>query len=52
MLGAGGSSKLYTIAPGSHLIGATEARVGGFVWPSITAVVSAGQTYTQILPCA
>lgn len=50
-LAAGGSSKLYQIQPGSHLIGATEARVGGFVWPSQTTFISSGQTFTQILKC-
>jgi hypothetical protein len=50
-LAAGGASQLYPIQPGSHLVGATEARVGGFVWPSQTAFISSGQTYTQILKC-
>lgn len=48
---AGGSSKLYQIQPGTHLIGATEARVGGFVWPSQTTFISPGNTFTQILKC-
>lgn len=50
-LAAGGSSKLYQIQPGSHLIGATEARVGGFVWPSQTTFIPSGETFTQILKC-
>jgi hypothetical protein len=50
-LAAGGSSKLYQVQAGSHVIGATEARVGGFVWPSQTVSIPSGQTFTQVLTC-
>jgi hypothetical protein len=50
-LAAGGSSKGYTTPAGTHVLGATEAGVGAYTWPSQTAAVPAGGTYTAVLTC-
>lgn len=48
---AGVLSKGYTVAAGSHLLGA-KIPANDYTWPNTTFVVQAGGSITDILPCS
>jgi hypothetical protein len=47
----GGATKSFTASAGQHVVGASEARTGGYVWPSQNVTVPGGSAYTLVLQC-
>jgi hypothetical protein len=51
-ISAGQSQSFANQPAGQHIAGASEARIGGYVWPSATVMIPVNGTYTQVLSCA
>ena len=49
-LAGGQSSPVYTVAAGSHVLGARIANTT-FAWGNISATVPSNTTFTAVLPC-
>lgn len=51
-LTVGGADQAFGGQPaGSHIVGASETKAGGYTWPSQTATIPANSSYTAVLKC-
>jgi hypothetical protein len=50
-LSAGQSTSFANQPAGPHIVGASETRTGGYVWPQQSVTIPPNGSFTQVLQC-